>query len=351
MRAQSLLEARFGASAEAVQAALAHSSAEVLAEHTRYSDGFALLMPLAQGVAVALRRAEATRMAFESDPPPEAERAVARIMACAGAPVEAAVVSDAPLGPEDAAWPALGVAAWRAARALGERAGSAVPLSAVQQLLEEEGGYPLSAATAIAAGAGAPGTLLLVDTATEEHLPVEEPGAVGWGFLTDAAAEPAQPTGFARARRAETEEALERLRAAGFGRLAAFRDLEHRDLGRALDAVPERLRPVVRHLVTENRRVPRLVAAARNGDGQMLGALLLMSHASRRDVWHDITPETDFAVRQAERLSLEGVYGARAAGCGGVLVAARPHVLPASLRRIAAAFEERFGRPLHPMVL
>ena len=116
--------------------------------------------------------------------------------------------------------------------------------------------------------------------------------------------------------------------------------------------MPRRLRPVVRHVVTENGRVQKLVAAIRRHDWQMFGALLLMSHASLRDDWQRSNDEIDFVVEQVEAMSLDGMYGACVTGRGGcVLVLGQPFVVPRCLDRIKTAFHARFGRMPETMLL
>jgi galactokinase len=72
-----------------------------------------------------------------------------------------------------------------------------------------------------------------------------------------------------------------------------------------MEALPARLTSVARHLVTDNRRVQKMVAALRRSDWQMVGALLLMSHASRRDAWQGTSAEADFLVEHVEATTLE----------------------------------------------
>jgi galactokinase len=78
--------------------------------------------------------------------------------------------------------------------------------------------------------------------------------------------------------------------------------------------------PVARHVVTENERVLRTVAALRSGDVEAAGALLTQGHRSLRDDFAVSTPELDALV---ERMLALGAYGARltGAGFGGCVVA------------------------------
>jgi galactokinase len=226
-------------------------------------------------------------------------------------------------------------------------------LPALADALAEAGEQPFSVAYPIASFAGRPEAFALVDTATREHLPVEpDPSlALRW-VLVDPETGPTRPPAFHRHRRTEADEALGMLRRNGFPNVRTFRDLEHRALDDALERLPERLRPAARHLVTENRRVQKHVAALRRGDGQMVGALQLMSHASRRDVFDATAPSIDALVAEAESLTLDGVYGAgMCSRTGAVMITGRPTALPDSLHALGAAFEEEAGRPLRLLLL
>jgi galactokinase len=92
-----------------------------------------------------------------------------------------------------------------------------------------------------------------------------------------------------------------------------------------VDAVATIADPAVRrrahHVVTENERVRRFVAALHAGDARQAGALMVESHRSLRDDFEVSTPALDALV--ARLLALPGVHGARltGAGFGGCVVA------------------------------
>jgi galactokinase len=358
-RARDLLVDRMGPADASVATAYACGTVGVQADQTHYSDGFGLFLPLRQGVAVAARPAEASKITFagtddvwtddQTSAPPWV-LAVRRIQQelLAGQPVEVAVASTVPGVCQDGYLAALAVALMRGVRALDVPA--AVDLNRVTSLRDDlvpvlaaEIGtafeQPYSTGYVLATFAGPDAAFTLVDTTTREHLPVETEArdALRWAVL-DPGASTRRAAAFHRRRQEQAEEALRVLRANGFDDLAAFRDLEHRDLESAVTVLPSALRPVARHLVTENRRVQKHVAAMRRGDWQMIGALLLMSHASQRDHWEGTPAAADALVAEAESRTHDGLYGACMTGrAGAVLVAGRPRAFGQELRRLVDA--------------
>ena len=114
-------------------------------------------------------------------------------------------------------------------------------------------------------------------------------------------------------RRAECERARELL---GVGSL---RDAETVDW----EALPDPARRRVRHVVTENARVDRMVAALAAGDLDEAGLLLDASHRSLRDDFEVSVPALE---RARERCKAAGALGARlmGGGFGGSVLALLP---------------------------
>ncbi len=139
-------------------------------------------------------------------------------------------------------------------------------------------------------------------------------------------------------RRAECERACELL---GVGSL---RDLGEDDLDR-VNAIEEPYARRARHVITENARVLRTVAALRAGDLEEVGRLFLASHASMRDDYEVSVPEVDLIVELAS--ALEDVYGARLTGGGfggSVVMLARLGRGRAAGESVAAEYARRTGR-------
>jgi galactokinase len=81
----------------------------------------------------------------------------------------------------------------------------------------------------------------------------------------------------------------------------------------AVAALPEPLRRRARHVLEENDRVERAVAAVRAGDLAEVGRLLDASHASLRDLYDSSTPAVE---RTVVALRAAGAVGARMVGGG-----------------------------------
>ncbi|MGM1062125.1 galactokinase [Saccharothrix sp. Mg75] len=126
-------------------------------------------------------------------------------------------------------------------------------------------------------------------------------------LVVDTRANHSHTDGGYGARRAGCEEA------AGLLGVPALRDVHVAELDGALDRLPDRLRPLVRHVVTENERVLAAVELLRTGRLAELGPLLDASHASLRDDYKVSVPELDAAVDAAKAA---GALGARMVGGG-----------------------------------
>ncbi|SHF38024.1 galactokinase [Streptoalloteichus hindustanus] len=128
-------------------------------------------------------------------------------------------------------------------------------------------------------------------------------------------------------------------RAAELLGVPALRDVSVEALPAATDRLPEELRPLVRHVVTENERVLTTVAALRAGRLAEVGPLLTASHASLRDDYRVSCPELDLAVETA--LST-GALGARMTG-GGFGGSAIALVSTAKLDAVEQAVTEAYA--------
>ncbi|MFD8020966.1 galactokinase [Streptomyces lavendulae] len=134
-------------------------------------------------------------------------------------------------------------------------------------------------------------------------------------------------------------------RAAALLGLPALRDVDAGELPGALEALPEELAPLVRHVVTENARVTEAVSRLREGDPAALGPILTAGHASLRDDYRVSCPETDLAVSAALDA---GALGARMTGGGfggSVIALVEAEREDAVGGAVTAAFEVAGHRP------
>lgn len=339
----------------------------IIGSHTHYFDGFALLLSLPFGTAVSARAVsegpseivfegsdQVWRFSLGTDREPDSDhpvwvRIVEDILRAFPPDAEAVRIAiSTTIFPQcfDAYVAALGAAVSGVALQLSkETVSERERLLAVRRIIEGQTGLPFGVTYLIAAIHGGSDRYILVDGSTHEFLPVEAPARneIGWGMMYMDGAESA-PASHDAENKAKVEEALVLLQEKAFPTLPSFRELEHRDLQRALGTLPERLTPAVRHLVTENRRVQKVVMALRKRDWQFVGALLVMSHASLRSDWKGSTTHADLIVEQAESMSIEGVYGAAMTSRGGtVLVCGQPFIVPQFIERVAEPFRKRFG--------
>jgi galactokinase len=129
----------------------------------------------------------------------------------------------------------------------------------------------------------------------------------------------------------------------------SLRDVTPELLAGAADRLSDVDRARAEHVVTENERVGKTVAALEAGDLEAVGRLFAESHASLRDRFDVSSPELDAMVAIAT--SVPGVVAARmtGAGFGGCTVNL---VRPDAVARLREAVEDRYPQMtgLRPMV-
>jgi galactokinase len=97
--------------------------------------------------------------------------------------------------------------------------------------------------------------------------------------------------------------------------LDALRDVPYGELDAALARLgdEEEVVRLVRHVVTEDERVERVVGLLESGDVRAIGPVLVEGHASLRDDFRISCPELDLVVDTA---LASGALGARMTGGG-----------------------------------
>lgn len=120
----------------------------------------------------------------------------------------------------------------------------------------------------------------------------------------------------------------------------ALRDVAYDDLDAALEQLgdEEEVRRLVRHIVTENQRVERVVSLLESGDPRAIGPVLTEGHASLRDDFRISCPELDLVVDTSLNA---GALGARMTGGGfggSAIVLTEETEVPALTKSLEDAF-------------
>ena len=145
------------------------------------------------------------------------------------------------------------------------------------------------------------------------------------------------------ARRRECEEGA-RLLGEHIPGVRALRDVTPDQFARHAEKLPPVIRRRCRHVISENARVERAVAALEAGDLASFGELMVDSHRSLRDDYQVSCRELDVMVEAA--LKIEGVYGSRmtGAGFGGCTVSlVAEDAVPTFCEQVAAEYEAVIG--------
>lgn len=305
--------------------AFAPGRVNLIGEHTDYNEGLALPFAIAAGVTVRATAIEGGRIearaldlgerdSFELGRPSGASgwrafvRGAVAELRDAGLPPVAASIEisgDVPRGAGLSSSAALEVALCLALVAVsGAPTPDRLTLARICSRVENEWvGARTGLLDQIASLFGQPEHAVRIDFRSLEVTPT--PLALkGFRLVTcDSGERHAHAVSGYNARRAECAEACERLG------LDSLRDAT---LAMA-DALPPPLRERVIHVVSEDDRVDRAVAALGRGDLDSLGALLDASHASLRDYYEVSTPAVEATV---VRLRRAGAVGARVVGGG-----------------------------------
>ncbi len=366
VRARALLEERYGIGDQPIRVAFAQGYVGLMCDHTHFFNGFALLLPIPFGTMVAARRATGpmSRVVVEGSEPWSFDVNVPTDMPTSwpsafgtiieetvrvfsgGSQVELAVLVNVPESCPEGLFASVGVACARALTKFTDpSAASPGVAEAVTDIITRSLDWPFSIAYALAASADITRNFVLVDAQTRELLPMEAPprDKLGWGLI-QVGSGPAREEKFYRSRKKKADQVVADLRMRGFEQLTSLRDLDHADLQRALTVAPRSRKGVLRYLVTENRRVQKMIAAVRKEDWQVFGAMLMMSHASKRTDWESTNSRLDYIVEQAETMSIEGIHGACMAGRGeSVIVTGQPFAIPTYFDRVEQAFKQKFG--------
>ena len=128
-----------------------------------------------------------------------------------------------------------------------------------------------------------------------------------------------------------------------FPAIESLRDVSPAQFESASGSLPEVVARRARHVVTEDDRVERFVAACAAGDLALMGKLLVESHRSLQHDYEVSCAELDFLVDTA--MAIDGVLGSRmtGGGFGGCTVTMlRPEAVAPFRERITRAYQQQF---------
>ena len=336
--------------------------ANLIGEHTDYSGG--LVLPVALDLGVRIEGAPDDRIRLTSDRGEPVDlpadggsvdeatgwgrfvAAVASELDALGRPAvgfAGHVSSDLPIGAGLSSSAALEVAVGTALSAIAGFSLDPLELARAGQRAEHRAaGVPTGIMDQAASVLGRADHAILLDTGSlaYEHVPLPSELAL---VIVDSGVQHAHADSGYATRRRELERALAALDGRLPGDLSAA---EAEELGDRLEPVPARR---LRHVVTENERVRRVVEVLREPGRPALaelGALFRAGHESLRDDFEVSTPELDLLVDLAYDA---GALAARmtGGGFGGSVVVLVDETRAAELgAEVVAAYDAREGGPL-----
>jgi len=327
----------------------------LIGEHTDYNGGFVLPVALPQRTHVRLarrsdRRVRALSLDLDGDTAAASydlgsERAgrgwldyvqgVTAVLSRAGhqfSGFDLLVSSEVPIGKGLSSSASLEVSVIRALRLAYTLTLDDVAVAMTAHRAETEFvGAPVGIMDQMACSLAEQREALFLDAASGRYQRVALPSAAALGVIDSGIAHD-HATGQYRVRRRECEGAAALL---GVGSL---REVGLGDLPR-VEALPELLNRRARHVITENARVLRAVAAFRANDVSGAGRLFRESHASMRDDFAVSLPDIDRLVVLADQQP--AIHGARltGGGFGGAIVMLGS---PDSLGRVTSAIAQQY---------
>jgi galactokinase len=300
----------------------------LLGEHTDYNDGFVLPMALHLGAWMAVRPRTDGRVVLRSlDFEEEQEFDLARLtrgkgwieyvkgtawaLQEAGLSLrgwEGVLTGEVPIGAGLSSSAALEVAS---ARAFVAAAGLPwQPVTAARLAQRAENGWvgmQCGIMDQLVIACGREDHALLIDCRDLSTRPIPLPRGTVVAVL-DTSTRRALVDSTYNERRARCEEATRRLG------VRALRDVTPEDLERKMEMLTAGLRPLARHVVTENARTLAAAEAMTRGDAAAMGRLMDASHRSLRDDFGVSSPALDAIVAAAQ--AAPGCFGARMTGAG-----------------------------------
>ncbi len=307
----------------------------LIGEHTDYNDGFVMPAALEMSTWVAIRKAPGRRVSAhallvnetvtfdldEADPKRRGQwadyvRGVAVMLERAGhrlGGAEMTIGSDVPLGAGLSSSAALEVAVGAAMLGVSGRNLDLTQLALIAQQAENEFiGMRCGIMDQFISCHGKAGHALMLDCRSLDYrLAPMNPSAKL--VICNSMVHHAHAGGEYNLRRKDCELGVEELSKVIDG-VRALRDVTPAQLERHRNVLPETTYRRCRHIVTENERVLRSLAALNAGDLKLFGRLMNQSHASMRDDFEITCKELDILADLAWKTP--GVLGSRMTGGG-----------------------------------
>ncbi|CAN5625470.1 hypothetical protein BH23BAC4_BH23BAC4_10180 [soil metagenome] len=352
-RAESLFRKAFGEEAQAETVGLG-ACAPLSAEHTQFYPGFGFYLSMPGGVAVSaecggtdfhVRTSCIGRSAASAKPFTDIVRRLVEVISRDCGPLCLAVTQAGPLLGDTT----IAAVAYGAVCCLSPENEEEELVERARRACAAATGGPFGRAHFAALSISAPaGKYVLVDgeSGTAHIVSPDEKDTLGWALVETGGTVDAGGDELTH-RAGLLEAAHQQLLSGGYAGVSSLRDIDHRDLPAALQLLNVKEASVVRHLVSEDRRVMRLVMMLKRPGGQLLGATLSMSQASQRDDWLGDVPEVAYILDRA--VEVEGVFGGRqldGGRSGALLLVGRPYLLADFLDGLIIPFRNAYNREL-----
>lgn len=337
----------------------------LIGEHTDYNDGFVLPMTIDRAMWIALRPRDDHRVLlysidfenhieFSLDTIKhnkgwgEYVRGVAWALQGAGFPLEGwegVISSDIPIGAGLSSSAALEIATAKAFSVVGNWKFNPESMARIGQKAENEWvGAKTGIMDQMISAAGKADHALLIDCRdlTTRHIPLPAETAV---VIMDTSTRHAHTDSGYNERREQCEAA------ANYFGVSHLRDvtMDQFDLRSAdLGDLPRRR---ARHVISENERVLRAVAAMIAGDVVEMGQLMNDSHISMRDDFEITNNELNIIAHLAQTQPV--CFGARmtGGGFGGCAVAlVEKSITPSFVDQVTASYQEKTGLQPHVFI-
>jgi galactokinase len=367
LKAQTDIKRRFAEVFGGKPAAVVRAPGRVnlIGEHTDYNDGYVLPVAIDRSVSVAAARrddrqvvihaldfGESATFSLDDIEHDQAktwsnyQRGVAYFLEERGIRLpglNALVVGDIPIGSGLSSSAAIEVSMAYTWQVLAGFRLSRVELALLCQRAENEFvGMNCGIMDQFVSALGQRDHALLIDCRSLEYQPVPLPTGAAI-IVADTMKRRGLVDSEYNTRRRECEEGV-RILQRYLPQVQALRDVSSDQFVEYEGQLPENVRKRCRHIVYENERVLRSVAALRAGDLNAFGRLMNESHISLRDDYEVSCLELDIMAEAAWKV--DGVYGSRmtGAGFGGCTVSlVAEEAIEDFQAQVAAGYEEATG--------